>query len=832
MSIFRVSRKGSGEAGFTLAEVLISMAIFVIASTVAFLLYDNAQRSFKRGEEATEQQQVTRVAFDKVISDLRSAGFNYNPTGNPNRTDEQIEGAWATAVSFRSDSDAEDPTESLTPETTLASGVFDVVSTGNDEIVTYVLAKDGGSTGGETLTFFADVSSPRDTAAPDQVDINNVALTAQSDPPYTLYRVTLDTSGAAVKEPLADNLRSLSLTYYDANGTLLDPANMGGSEANVDERARIRRITVDVVGMTPNDDIRYLDPADSDPDTQRRRKFNLVSDVQVRNLGMVGAADLDTSAPSTPTGLSACAGHCGGLVMDWNLNPTSEGVQLYNIKWGTSASSLNSFVSAGSPVVYGGGLSDASNYYMAIQAQDSAGNKSQWSATLGPLALASDTFPLDPQNPAATSVNTQIDLSWDIVTENTDAGASAAVAGCDPDRPVRRDAGGYKVYRLKNPGGTFNLTDTGVGSFTSATNSYTDSTASLCATYGYRITAIDAGCTDIKEGAPSVMVTAATTAVAELAAPAFPTAARDGTGNDGLLTWDPVTQDTDSPPNSVSVDSYNVVTAVIDTSLGENPSTATYNLLSGGWNCTTPTSCRHTNGGSGITPPLERWYKVAAATDCSFPYDEGLLSDPFVLGCFFDGTIIFTTPANGAQVTAGTVPIEVDVSGAGTYTQATFTILDLANSTTESIGPISYSAGSPNFAASWNGSGRSGQHRITAAVTEAGGCVGSQSITVDVVTPVPCCFNVTSVSAITQGASEKKLEITFDNLCGVDLSVNQFTILTDDLLGNDTELKSAAFDGGADFFTNAGGQAIEGAPFVHVLSVPEALASGTHTLDL
>ncbi len=78
MRVSTINRKQTErqEAGFTLVEMLIAMAIFVIAATVAFLLYDNAQRSFKRGTELTEQQQVTRVAFDQLLADLRMAGFN------------------------------------------------------------------------------------------------------------------------------------------------------------------------------------------------------------------------------------------------------------------------------------------------------------------------------------------------------------------------------------------------------------------------------------------------------------------------------------------------------------------------------------------------------------------------------------------------------------------------------------------------------------------------------------------------------------------------------------------------------------------------------------
>jgi hypothetical protein len=75
-----------------------------------------------------------------MIRELRLAGFNHNADGAPARTDEQIEAAWDTAVTLRGDFDAEDPVLRATPETSLA-GTFNIVTTGNDEIVTYALGK-------------------------------------------------------------------------------------------------------------------------------------------------------------------------------------------------------------------------------------------------------------------------------------------------------------------------------------------------------------------------------------------------------------------------------------------------------------------------------------------------------------------------------------------------------------------------------------------------------------------------------------------------------------------------------------------------------------------
>jgi len=119
--VLRQRRSGRQDAkGFSLIEMLVASAIFAIAASVAFILYSAAQKSYKAGENFTDQQQATRVAFDRMVSDIRLAGFNTNPDGDASRVDEQVEGAWDTAVTIRGDFDFEDPTANTTPEAALA----------------------------------------------------------------------------------------------------------------------------------------------------------------------------------------------------------------------------------------------------------------------------------------------------------------------------------------------------------------------------------------------------------------------------------------------------------------------------------------------------------------------------------------------------------------------------------------------------------------------------------------------------------------------------------------------------------------------------------------
>jgi len=276
----------------------------LVAISGALSLYDATWDSFKQGENAAEQQQGVRIAFDKIATDLQMAGFNHNPDGDPSRPDEQIEAAYDTAIVIRADFDSGDASLAAVPEATLAGDAFDVVSTGNDEIVVYALAKsDGSST--DTLTFTADLKEAARDGVLETVDIPNVAL-VHDDPPYTLYRITLSndvghwgTSDFVTRTVLAENMGSLVLRYFDEagaqiNGTLdlsSTAEDIGGGDATIDDRSRIRRVEVALTGLARDPDPDWTDASDGNPQTRHFRKFRLASSISPRNLGMVGIQD-------------------------------------------------------------------------------------------------------------------------------------------------------------------------------------------------------------------------------------------------------------------------------------------------------------------------------------------------------------------------------------------------------------------------------------------------------------------------------------------------------------------------------------------------------------
>ena len=238
------------QRGFTLAEILVTTAIFAIIMLAALAVYDRSNQTFKQGTESADLQQSTRIGFDKLVSDVRMAGFDYSRGGIPTETwqapqpDEQVEYAGPTALVFRANfnynsasanGNGLEPT--FTPVNVQGQSIFPYVTTSNSEIIAYVLRSTNAAANTGSISFWADTYQPRSafpssiTPAPAaanpshperQVVINGIDVT-NNNPPYTLYRVTVaDVLAGSLGTPVAENIRSLNFQYYtDFSGTTL-----------------------------------------------------------------------------------------------------------------------------------------------------------------------------------------------------------------------------------------------------------------------------------------------------------------------------------------------------------------------------------------------------------------------------------------------------------------------------------------------------------------------------------------------------------------------------------------------------------------------------------
>jgi parallel beta-helix repeat protein len=185
------------------------------------------------------------------------------------------------------------------------------------------------------------------------------------------------------------------------------------------------------------------------------------------NMLAVTTPEIDTTAPSVPTNLSALAGTpptTSQIALSWSASTDSNSVTGYRIYRDGNSTPL-----AATPFLthYDITVSAGQSYQFTVSAYDAAGNESAKSSVLG-IATPSEATPdtEDPTVPgnlrtttAATS--SQVSLAWNASTDND------AVAG-------------YRVMR-----GSTRLTTT-IGT------TYTDTSVSAQTTYQYSIVAFDA----------------------------------------------------------------------------------------------------------------------------------------------------------------------------------------------------------------------------------------------------------------------------------------------------------------------------------------------------
>jgi type II secretory pathway pseudopilin PulG len=565
----------ASQRGYTLTEVLVAVAVTIVIFVGILLLYDRANQVFKKSTESSDMQQSVRVAYDRVLADVRMAGFDYKrggplvpgqtaapwtparqynsgtivtpivPNGRTYRAlgdgtsgptepvwpaaggqvvetgatppitwqenggavyeqpDEQIEHAGATAITIRANFDYSAKQTGDTDfgrEPSLESANFPVVTTGNDEVVTYALvsnrAPSGTAPNNQSVTMYVDMNSsgaPTRTARPGGSaetlkTISGVDLT-NNNPPYTLYRFTFDSTGAVQRTALADNIRSLNFFYFtDASGQVplrdtlgnLAPSVGGGGQYsptvagswNAPERqtrARIRGVRVRLVGMNPQPDTGYNDPSaetgmlastsstgvpvfatDTVAPTYRR----VVADTMVapRNLGLTGMPQTFLQPPPAPTIQSVCNGYCGITVVNWNPNTTNPNAS-YVVMWDNApgGSFSNSF-DAGTSNTFAVDLTDqnlSNNFYFKVRATNQGGSTE--SAVYGPVVSKNATKPNVVQSLVATGISQpalagKVRLTWSAPVTNA-SGNPTCTTGSPAVTTFLREIRGFRIYR-------------------------------------------------------------------------------------------------------------------------------------------------------------------------------------------------------------------------------------------------------------------------------------------------------------------------------------------------------------------------------------------------
>lgn len=122
----------------------------------------------------------------------------------------------------------------------------------------------------------------------------------------------------------------------------------------------------------------------------------------------------DTTAPTTPTGLSASGTTATSTTLTWTASSDNVGVTRYDIYQGATkigTSTTNSYTA--------NGLTPSTAYSFKVQAFDAASNASAQSTALPVTTLADSSAPTAPSNLQAGSVTgTTVTLTWTASSDN------------------------------------------------------------------------------------------------------------------------------------------------------------------------------------------------------------------------------------------------------------------------------------------------------------------------------------------------------------------------------------------------------------------------------
>jgi len=181
--------------GFTLVEVLIAMTISLVVITALYSAFTLQYKHINVQEQVAEMQQSARTAMDRMIKDIRMAGYN--------------------------------PTQALTSP---AIGIINAAA--------------------DSIQFTLDVTNAAGAGIPegDTLDMNeNITFGIYSA--GDIQRLGRKGTAGGNYQSMAEHVQSILFTYYDSTGNIL--------AAPVSTPSQIRRIKVTLTVRTAKQDPNY-----------------------------------------------------------------------------------------------------------------------------------------------------------------------------------------------------------------------------------------------------------------------------------------------------------------------------------------------------------------------------------------------------------------------------------------------------------------------------------------------------------------------------------------------------------------------------------------------
>lgn len=248
---------GDSERGFTLVELLVSVAILGLIAAAIVTVYMTGTMVTLSGESQREAQQGARGGM-LMEEDLRLAGYGY-PSTQP-----RITAASSTSITFWAD--LTNASTTLTSAVSAGNTTLSVTSAGGIRSGDTIYLINGSqwealtvsSAGGTAINVTTGVTS----SYPQGVQVGRPkAVTYSWDVVSTISKDAGDGTGL---QPVFDGVQAFQLRYFDTNDAEILPANLAANLTS------IRRIAVTLTAQSGTG--------------QNLRAFALTSSVRPRNL--------------------------------------------------------------------------------------------------------------------------------------------------------------------------------------------------------------------------------------------------------------------------------------------------------------------------------------------------------------------------------------------------------------------------------------------------------------------------------------------------------------------------------------------------------------------
>ena len=229
----------SRQQGFSLIELVIGMAIFVLVLLAVYQLFDTGSATYRSGQRKVDVQQNARVALDEVVRQLRMAGYfpeNYNTDVTDNLVNPRaLHVAASTGLAVYGDMDGSCTTDPCAPPN--SSNVFlYCLETDKPNRKVYVRRKKGPT--GDVRSYQCNTTVPPGGASDILAELADLTYARNSD-------------------TIIDGTAWLTFTYYDVNNTLIPvPAGTGLDNeglgvappfASTTDRGNVRTVVVTLV---------------------------------------------------------------------------------------------------------------------------------------------------------------------------------------------------------------------------------------------------------------------------------------------------------------------------------------------------------------------------------------------------------------------------------------------------------------------------------------------------------------------------------------------------------------------------------------------------------